>query len=111
MSEAFALSHEFEPAVVDPAGDPASVRPLAVAGPGDRGVIVKVTGVSGAAEAVAAEELERRLLEMGFVEGARIEVLHQGLFGRDPIAVRVDDTRVALRRREAGAVSVKFDGR
>jgi len=107
MSEAFVLSYEFEP----PAADPAGVRPLAAAGPGDRGVIVKVTGVSGAEEAVAAEELERRLLEMGFVEGARIEVLHQGLFGRDPIAVRVDDTRVALRRREAGAVSVKFDGR
>lgn len=107
MSEAFVLSSEFKPAVVDEA----SVRPLAVAGPGDRGVIVKVTGVSGAAEAVDAEELERRLLEMGFVEGATIEVLHQGLFGRDPIAVRVDDTRVALRRREAGAVSVKFDGR
>ena len=107
MSEAFVLPSEFEPAAVDLAG----VRPLAVAGPGDRGVIVKVTGVSGAAEAVAAEELERRLLEMGFVEGATIEVLHQGLFGRDPIAVRVDDTRVALRRREAGAVSVKFDGR
>ena len=111
MSEAFVLSPEFEPAVVDPTGDPAGIRPLSVAGPGERGVIVKVTGVSGAAEAVAAEELERRLLEMGFVEGATIEVLHQGLFGRDPIAVRVDDTRVALRRREAGAVSVKFDGR
>lgn len=106
MSEAFVLSPQFEPSAVDAAG----VRPLAEAGPGDRGVIVKVTGVSGAAEAVAAEELERRLLEMGFVEGATIEVLHQGLFGRDPIAVRVDDTRVALRRREAGAVSVKFDG-
>ena len=111
MSEAFVLSPEFEPVAVDPTGDAAGVRPLAVAGPGDRGVIVKVTGISGAAEAVAAEELERRLLEMGFVEGATIEVLHQGLFGRDPIAVRVDDTRVALRRREAGAVSVKFDGR
>lgn len=107
MSEAFVLSSEFEPVGVDPAG----VRPLAAAGRGDRGVIVKVAGVSGAAEAVAAEELERRLLEMGFVEGATIEVLHEGLFGRDPIAVRVDDTRVALRRREAGAVSVKFHGR
>ncbi|ADG12093.1 ferrous iron transport protein A [Caulobacter segnis] len=106
MSEAFVLSSEFEPAVVDAAG----VRPLAGAEPGDRGVIVKVAGVSGAEEAVVAEELERRLLEMGFVEGATIEVLHQGLFGRDPIAVRVDDTRVALRRREAGAVSVLFEG-
>ena len=49
MSEAFVLSSEFEPAAVDPTGDPAGVRPLAVAGPGDRGVIVKVTGVSGSA--------------------------------------------------------------
>ncbi len=98
MAEAFSISPE------------ADVRPLATARRGDRGVIVRVTGVSGAAEAVVADELERRLLEMGFVEGAAIEVLHEGLFGRDPIAVRVDDTRVALRRREAGAVSVKFDG-
>ena len=105
MSEAFVLSPEFNPAETA-----SGVRPLASAGPGQRGVIVKVTGYSGAAEAVEAEELERRLLEMGFVEGASIEVLHEGLFGRDPIAVRVDDTRVALRRREAGAISVKFDG-
>jgi ferrous iron transport protein A len=49
-------------------------------------------------------ELERRLLEMGFVEGAAIEVLHLGLFGKDPIAVRLGDTRVALRRREAHAI-------
>ncbi|UAL09989.1 ferrous iron transport protein A [Caulobacter segnis] len=107
MSEAFVLSPDLNPAGIETAG----VRPLASAGRGERGVIVRVTGVSGAAEAVVAEELERRLLEMGFVEGASIEVLHEGLFGRDPIAVRVDDTRVALRRREAGAVSVKFDGR
>ena len=102
MAEAFPPSSD--------AGAVAGVRPLATARRGDRGVIVRVTGVSGAAEAVVADELERRLLEMGFVEGAAIEVLHEGLFGRDPIAVRVDDTRVALRRRETGAVSVKFDG-
>ncbi|WP_421736512.1 FeoA family protein [Caulobacter sp.] len=89
---------------------PSSERSLSVASRGDRGVITQVTGVTGADESVDAQELERRLLEMGFVEGARIEVLHEGLFGRDPIAVRVDDTRVALRRREAGAVTVKFDG-
>ena len=106
MSEAFALSPEFNAAEIDSA----ELRPLGLARRGDRGVIVKVTGVSGAVEAVLADELERRLLEMGFVEGARVEVLHEGLFGRDPIAVRVDDTRVALRRREASAVSVKFDG-
>lgn len=51
-------------------------------------------------------ELERRLLEMGLVEGARIEILHEGPIGGDPIAVRVDDITVALRRREADVVLV-----
>ena len=51
-------------------------------------------------------ELERRLIELGFVEGADVELLHQGLFSRDPIAVRVADTTIALRRREAMAILV-----
>jgi ferrous iron transport protein A len=56
-------------------------------------------------------ELERRLLEMGFVEGAQVEILHEGLIGRDPIAVRLNDMRVAMRRREATCVLVKTGGR
>jgi len=55
-------------------------------------------------------ELERRLLEFGFTEGARVEILHEGLFGRDPIAVRVNDTTVAIRRREAMAIIVESLG-
>ena len=51
-------------------------------------------------------ELERRLIELGFVEGADVELLHQGLFGGDPIAVRVAHTTIALRRREAMAILV-----
>ena len=54
-------------------------------------------------------ELERRLLELGFVEGATVELLHEGLFGGDPIAVRVADTTIALRRREAMAIIVTQD--
>ena len=56
-----------------------------------------------------ALELERRLLELGFVEGARVELLHEGLFGRDPIAMKVDDMRVALRRHEAASLTVRFE--
>lgn len=56
-------------------------------------------------------ELERLLLEMGFVEGARVELIHEGPMGRDPIAVKVDDMRVALRRREAGRIMVVSDSR
>lgn len=51
-------------------------------------------------------ELERRMIEMGLVEGARVELLHEGFPGRDPIAVRINDHTVALRRAEALAVLV-----
>jgi ferrous iron transport protein A len=55
---------------------------------------------------IPAAEIERRLIELGFVEGARVEILHEGLIGRDPIAVRINDATVALRRREAMAILV-----
>ena len=62
---------------------------LSTAHPGDRGVIVDVRAESQVGDqGVDNEELLRRLLEFGFVEGAMIEVLHEGLFGHDPIAVR-----------------------
>ncbi|WP_233023428.1 FeoA family protein [Rhodopseudomonas boonkerdii] len=54
-----------------------------------------------------SHELEQYLLEMGFTEGARVEILHQGAIQRDPIAVRVDNITIAVRRREAMAVLVK----
>ena len=47
---------------------------------------------------------------MGFVEGAKVEILYEGLIGGDPIAVKLDEYRVALRRREADAVLVKVTG-
>jgi ferrous iron transport protein A len=45
-------------------------------------------------------------IELGFTEGASVEILHEGIFGRDPIAVRVNGATVALRRREAMAILV-----
>ncbi|NJC42681.1 ferrous iron transport protein A [Brevundimonas alba] len=74
---------------------------------GDRGVIVQVGGHCHHDE--HALELERRLLELGFVEGARVELLHEGLLGRDPIAMKVDDMRVALRRHEAAGLTVRVE--
>ena len=58
------------------------------------------------ASGLPVAELERRLIELGFVEGARVHILHEGLFGKDPIAVRVNGATVALRRREAMAIAV-----
>jgi ferrous iron transport protein A len=59
-----------------------------------------------AASMLAHDELESRLIELGFVEGARVEILHEGIVARDPIAVRVDNVTIAIRRREAMAIIV-----
>ena len=72
---------------------------------GFRGRIHELAVTEGATS-LPASELERRLIELGFVEGADVELLHEGLFGGDPIAVRVANSTVALRRREAMAILV-----
>jgi len=53
-----------------------------------------------------ALDLEERLLEIGFEEGADIKILHEGPILRDPMAVRVGQMTIALRRREARAVRI-----
>ena len=82
---------------------PGLVR-LSEARRGLEGVVVRVGAEDDGLGAIEPDELERRLLEMGFVEGARIRLLHEGFLGRDPIAVQLDDMRVALRRREARGI-------
>ncbi|MCP5196013.1 MAG: ferrous iron transport protein A [Gammaproteobacteria bacterium] len=76
-------------------------QPLGSMRPGSVGRILAVSsGMDG-------HDIERGLLEMGFVEGARVEVLHHGFLGQDPLAVRINQTMtVALRRCEANAVLV-----
>ena len=79
--------------------------PLGLAKRGYSGVIHHLAA-GDAGSALSAVELESRLIELGFVEGARIEVLHEGIVGRDPIAVRVENVTIAVRRREAMAIIV-----
>ncbi|HEV2627758.1 MAG TPA: FeoA family protein [Pseudolabrys sp.] len=83
------------------------VSPMAL-GLAQRGFRGRITAISVSPEAsdLPVGELERRLIELGFTEGAQVEILHEGLFGRDPIAVRVNDATVAIRRREAMAILV-----
>jgi ferrous iron transport protein A len=79
--------------------------PLGLARRGYTGVIQHLSaGKTGSM--LPDVELESRLIELGFVEGARVEVLHEGILGRDPIAVRVENVTIAVRRREAMAVIV-----
>lgn len=60
-----------------------------------------------AGSSLPADELENRLLELGFVEGADVAILHEAPLGHDPIAVRVDNMTIAIRRREAMAIMVE----
>src|ERR1700727_3763788 len=78
---------------------------LGLARRGYSGVIHHLDADEGSSS-LPAIELESRLIELGFVEGARVEVLHEGIVGRDPIAVRVENVTIAVRRREAMAIIV-----
>ena len=55
----------------------------------------------------ADEELSMRLREIGFAEGDNVTPLHFGLFGKNPISVRVNGALIALRRQDAKAVLIK----
>ena len=100
-----------QPARPDPGAEPPAGRliRLSQARLGDRGVIEAVhVRPELDHRGLSADELERRLLELGFVEGAQLEVIHQGLIGGDPIAVRLDDMRVAVRRRDAAEITLRL---
>src|SRR5438270_125702 len=70
------------------------------------GATARVVGVGSIASALSA--LERRLLEFGFVNGEQVEILAEARPGRDPFVVRVGNTTLALRRREAQSVWVEL---
>jgi ferrous iron transport protein A len=68
---------------------------------------------AGRRAVIAAIERERdesgahRLFEMGFDEGVDVEVLHRGPVGGCPIALRVGNMTVALRRAQAAMIAVE----
>lgn len=52
------------------------------------------------------DPIARRLRELGFVAGERVQIVAQGPFGAEPLLVQVGYTRFALRRAEAARVRV-----
>jgi ferrous iron transport protein A len=76
-----------------------------------RGEIVRVDGLaleSSAALSVDERDLLiTRLRDLGFVAGARCEVLARMWLGGDPLVVRIGGSTFALRRAEAAAVRVQ----
>lgn len=83
----------------------AALRPLGSLRRGESAVVAAIVG--SPASPIPPEELEARLLEMGFVEGAAVEVAHEGPVGRDPVAILLRGCMIALRRQEANAILVQ----
>jgi len=100
----------------DGAVDPAATRPapdqvpLASLRKGAGGVVTQVLeGDAGIVGDQAGATIGRRLIEIGFVPGERVQIIEEVWPGGDPMAVRIGSTVFALRRREARAVMVRVD--
>lgn len=67
-------------------------------------------GQAAVIEEVGDEDgpLHQRLLEMGLLEGERVEFLAVAPLG-DPIEIRIRSYQLSLRRREARAIRVSLD--
>ena len=78
---------------------------------GDSGFVGKISKITAALSGMAHFDphLERRLMEIGFIPGEPVQVLHKGFFGGEPIAVRIGHSTFALRRFEAALISVITD--
>jgi ferrous iron transport protein A len=76
--------------------DTRSERTLDRLEPGERGIVARLDGSPGAV---------RRLMELGIVPGAEIEVVRRAPLG-DPIELRLHRVHLALRREEAATIHV-----
>lgn len=75
-----------------------SIVPLGEMTPGTQGII---------AEILPECALSRRLLDLGFAEGARIRCLFRSMFG-DPTAYEICGTVIALRAEDSASVLVRL---
>ncbi len=75
-----------------------TVRPLSELGPPEKGRIIRVGGRGG---------IRRRLLDMGVVAGAVVEVERVAPLG-DPVQIKVKGYALALRKEEAQNIQVEM---
>ena len=72
---------------------------------GERATVAGVISASAEIDAVAL----RRLGELGFLPGERVQLLRRGPGGREPLAVLIGETMFALRLLEAQCIEVRRD--
>ena len=72
---------------------------------GESGIVGKISQITSAITH-CDPALTRRLMEIGFIPGEPVQILHKGFFGGEPIAVRIGHSTFALRLFEAALISV-----
>lgn len=72
--------------------------------PGEAAVVV---GFVSGESTTEDQSYQQRLRELGLIQGAELQVVNEAPYFRDPIAVRVRGSLLALRRAEANQVLVK----
>ena len=71
----------------------------------DSGRTARITSVNWA---ILAEDEGKRLKALGVDEGAEVAIVHRGVFGtRDPLALRIGNMTIAIRRAHAAAIEVE----
>ncbi len=81
-------------------GNAPELLPLGSLKKNEGAIIVKI----GNAQTPLA--LIHRLMELGFLIGASVEIVQEAPFFRDPIAIRVRGALIGLRRQEANLIQV-----
>jgi ferrous iron transport protein A len=81
--------------------------PLAELKRGDIALVTGLTDLAAPQNPGTDTALLTRLRDLGFVAGARCEVIARMWFGGDPLVVRIGGSTFALRRAEAVAVRVQ----
>jgi len=74
---------------------------------GARGIIEGVVDDDSTLGEETGATIVMRLIELGFVQGERFEIIAEARPSGDPLAVRIGGSCFALRRREAAAVLVR----
>jgi Fe2+ transport system protein FeoA len=65
-------------------------------------------GEGGWIESISGpEEFRFRLMEMGMLEEDFVQLIHEAPFGKDPVAVKVRGSILAIRRREARHITIR----
>jgi ferrous iron transport protein A len=94
--------------VTPPLSDTSSTSvPLAELQRGDFALVTGLADVAALHGGTGDTALLTRLRDLGFIAGARCEVIARMWFGGDPLVVRIGGSTFALRRAEAAAVRVQ----